>query len=90
MWFKSKYVRSLEEQLQKNELEISRLRQENSKLVERLLLKSGVPLAPDREPIDPKLADKLISSAAIFDDIMDDEEDEIVDNRKGSFDAFAQ
>lgn len=88
MWYKSKYLESLEERLQKNELEISRLRRENSMLLERLLLKAGVPLAPDPEPIDPKAAARLVATAALFDDVAD-VEDEIVDNRKGSPDAFA-
>lgn len=90
MWFKSRYVKSLEERLTKNETEISLLRQENARLVERLLIKQGVPLAQDREPIDPKTLDRLVSTAAIFEEVDENghEIEELVDNRKGSPDAF--
>lgn len=90
-WFKTRYVRSLEEAKSKLETENIALRKRVDQLVERLLLKNGsgptveLPPEPSKEALD-----KMLQTNSIFDDIDDEpvQTDNIVDNRKEQFDEF--
>lgn len=83
--YREKYIETLEKRLASLENELKSLKDANERLVSRLLLKNNVPMV--HEKMSPSDVDGLVAKANIFDDI--DEEDEIIDNRKESLDAFA-
>lgn len=82
MLWKSQYVISLESRISELTAKVADLEKYNQLLVERLLLKNNVPLAA--KGFDMAEAEQLVNTADIF----GDDEEEIVDNRKGDVDAF--
>lgn len=90
LWFKTQYVRFLEEERSRLLAELVALKRDHNRLVERLLRKSG--LEPSLEsPLtaEPKALDKMLASADIFSDIEEiPQQDDIVDNRREKYDEF--
>ena len=82
-----KLIAHLESTVKTQQLEITLLRDQNTRLTERLLLKNNVPLAHDK--MDKQTIMDIVNSANIFeeDDVL---VEEISDNRKSEkLDAFA-
>jgi hypothetical protein len=77
-------IDELRKQIAKLEIELAAARDENKKLVNRLLLKAGVPLA--HEPIAPgseaATIERMLMSNDIFGEDETTEDEEIIDNRK--------
>ena len=88
-WFKTRYVRYLEEERSRLLTENSSLRKHADQLVERLLRKGGspsieLPAEPSKDAID-----RMLQAHDIFEDIEDlPTKDDLVDNRKEKFDEF--
>ena len=82
MWFTNKkLIVHLESQIISLQNRITALERENSRLVDRLLAKHGVPEAPSNVPsITSKTVESLLSTAAMFEE--DEKSPELTDNRK--------
>jgi GTPase SAR1 family protein len=86
--FKTQYAKLLERTVEEQKKELTSLREENRRLVARLLLKNQIPLAPDdpQQIIDDKkVVEQILETASIFDDLEGppDGPEDVVDNRKG-------
>lgn len=88
-WFRSRHVQFLEEERSRLLRENASLKAYANQLVERLLLKEGVPRVTLPSEATPQAIDKMLSGMDIFADV--DElptQDEIIDNRKEKLDEF--
>jgi hypothetical protein len=82
MWFTNKrLIETLEHQITDLKQRILALERENSRLVDRLLAKYGVPEAQSSVPsITSKTVESLLSTAAMVEE--DEKSPELTDNRK--------
>lgn len=93
MWFNKKYIQTLESSLRELKDRCAALEIENRQLYDRLLTRSNVvPVhapAPSLNLGDPATVERLLQTAPIFgSEDFDDDGDELIDNRKGTEDAF--
>jgi hypothetical protein len=87
-WFKTRYVRFLEEDRLRLLTENSKLKEHAERLTERLLRRSGVPSVELPPEPSKEALDKMLETHSIFDDLDEPKETDLADNRKDKFDEF--
>jgi hypothetical protein len=90
LWFKSRYVILLEEEISRLRKSLDAQRAYSDQLVERLLTRAGVPMVPPMvEPTKEALHTMLSSSGGgIFDDVDEKLEKVPEDNRQEKYDPL--